>query len=466
MKKLILSSLIITALLFTISSCKKTGFITSGDALLRTSVDTLHYDTVFTSFGSITQSFKIFNVNDQKLKLSNVQLMGGSASFFKLNVDGLAGTSFSDIEIDANDSIYVFVNVTINPNTANLAFLVQDSIRIQYNGNTRYVQLDAFGQNARFMRSKRVTTDSLWKNDLPVVILGSLSVDANKTLTIQKGTKIYFHADAPMIVNGTLKAIGNRWDSTKIKFAGDRLDAPYKDFPGSYPGIVFSSSSKDNLLQFCNIINAYQGVVVQSPSTNANPKLTLNECIFDNIYDVAIGGLNSSITARNCLVTNAGSNVALYGGSYSFNHCTFSSYGNTYVSHKKPVFTASNTDGTTAYTFNCQVKNSIIYGEGGIVDDEIATNKQGTGTFTLTFDNVLYKVKNTDPANAVFSGTILKNVQPQFDTINVSNRYFNWRLRSTSPCINKATASGVLYDLDSNLRTLGIAPDLGCYEKQ
>src|SRR5687767_2789068 len=112
-----LSLFVLAVILF---SCKKTGFITSPDAFLRTSVDSLHFDTVFTTTGSTTQFFKIFNPNDQKLRLSNVQLMGGAASPFKLNVDGMPGTIFSDIEIEANDSIYAFVTVSINPSAASL----------------------------------------------------------------------------------------------------------------------------------------------------------------------------------------------------------------------------------------------------------------------------------------------------------------------------------------------------------
>lgn len=456
------------------ASCKKESFITSSDALLRTSVDTLHYDTVFTTVGSITQSFKIFNANDQKLRLSNIQLMGGSSSFFKINVDGVAGTSFNDVEINANDSLYVFATVTINPNANNLPFVVQDSIRINYNGNTTFVQLDALGQNAHFLRDKRITTDSTWKNDLPYVILGSVLVDSAKTLTINKGCKIYFHADAPMIVNGTLKAIGDKNDLDRIKFSGDRLDDPYKYFPGSWPGIYFNRSSKDNEMQYCIIKNAYQGTIVLNPPPfpNTNTKLSLKECILDNIYDVAVGGSNTSIDARNCLITNCGYNVFITaGGTYSFNQCTLASYGSNYLSHKYPVLTISNVvSGNITDNLNCSIKNSIIYGEGGIVDDEISIIKPTSTatTFNVSFDNILYKMKSSDPTTATFSGNKLKNIAPVFDSIDVGNRFYNFRLSPTSPCINKAAANVpvITFDLDGNARTLGTLPDLGCYEKQ
>jgi hypothetical protein len=44
-----------------VQSCKKDGFITNADAVVYLSEDTLHFDTVFTSTGSTTQLFKIFN---------------------------------------------------------------------------------------------------------------------------------------------------------------------------------------------------------------------------------------------------------------------------------------------------------------------------------------------------------------------------------------------------------------------
>jgi len=454
------------AVVFLLFSCKKTGFITTPDAFLRTSEDTLHFDTVFTTTGSTTQFFKIFNPNDKKLKLSNVQLMGGTASPFKLNVDGTPGVNFNDIEIDANDSIYAFVTVTINPTLATLPFVVTDSIRITYNGNTKFVQLDALGRNANFMRGRRVTQDTTWTNTMPIVILGGLTIDAGKTLTINKGVKVYLHADAPIYVDGSIRAIGEKYDSTRIIFQGDRLDEPYKNFPGSWPGILFRTNSQDNLLQFVTIKNAYQAVVAQNPSFTANPKLTLNECIIDNIYDVAVGGVNSSINARNCQITQSGYNVFLIGGNYRFDFCTIASYGSSYLQHKNPVVVLSDVSGTTQLPLNAAFSNSIIYGEGGTVDDEILFNRKGTQAYTPSFDNTLYKMKNAEPSYASFTGNKIKNVTPQFDSINTSRLIFNFRLKSTSPAINKAGPTGLPLDLDGKNRLLGTLPDLGAYEKQ
>src|SRR5574337_1379997 len=177
-------------------ACNKESFTGDSSVLLKTSVDTLHFDTVFTSTGSATQFLKIFNDNNQGIHISSVKLAGGASSPFKINVDGIAGPQVNNTDVSADDSVYIYVTVSVNPTAANLPFLVQDSIEINYNGNTKFVQLDAYGRNAHFFRNKTVKTSEAWNNDLPYVILGRLTVDTNATLTINKGCQIYSHADA------------------------------------------------------------------------------------------------------------------------------------------------------------------------------------------------------------------------------------------------------------------------------
>src|ERR1700741_2556998 len=138
-------------MLLSMSACRKDSFITSPQAVLYTSTDSIKFDTVFTQTGSVTEIFKIFNGNDQKLLLSKVKLMGGSASSFHININGVPGPEADNVEIDANDSIYVFVTVNIDPNSSNLPFIVSDSIQVSYNGNNKFVQLQAYGQNAPFL---------------------------------------------------------------------------------------------------------------------------------------------------------------------------------------------------------------------------------------------------------------------------------------------------------------------------
>lgn len=462
--KLLLKNLLIVLIAFIAFSCKKTTFIDSPDAMVNFSADTLHYDTVFATAGSVTQLFKILNPNDRKLRLSQIKLMGGATSPFKINVDGTAGATFSDIELEPNDSVYVFVSVTVNPNNANLPFIVQDSILVNYNGNNKYVQLQAFGQNAHFFRAKKITADSTWSNDLPYVILGNLSVDSNVTLSINKGCKIYCHSNAPFIVNGTLKVNGEVYDSTRVIFQGDRLDPGYNDLPAAWPGIFFTASSVNNVLTYAIIKDAYQGIITVS-ARSANPKIILNQCIINNIYDAGIISVASSIRAANCLISNCGSNIFIAaGGSYLFNYCTAASYANAYIDHKNPVLSVSNADDqnqTLALTAHFQ--NCIFYGEGGTVENEIVIDKKASADlFDVTFKNILYK--NKDNTIDELSANSIKNQAPDFDTIDAGKRYFNFHLKPNSPAVKAGVPTSISIDLDGKRRG-ALQPDLGCYEQ-
>ncbi len=460
-----------TILSFFLFSCKKESFTDSPDARLVTGVDTLKFDTVFTSVGSVTQGFTIVNDNDKKLRISQIKLGGGSTSSFSINVDGVAGTSFGDIEMNANDSIYVFVKVTIDPTAANAPFVIEDSIEINFNGNTSKVYLQAYGQNARFINGGHINTNTVWDNKLPYVILNSLTIDKGVILTLEKGTKVYCHATAPIIVNGTLKAMGDSAEVNRVIFRGDRLDPDYIDLPAGWPGILFSDSSRNNELNYTNILNAYQAVVVAGGITLSPVKLTLNQCIIDNAYDVGLYAINASVSATNCLISqcgndgqpgSGGSNLILtVGGKYVFNHCTFVTYANLYQNHKQPVVYISNTDGTSTASLDAQFVNSIIYGQGGLTEDELVVKSAPTDN--VLFTNVLYKVKN-DPA-AVFTDCI-KNEYPQFDSVNTSRQEYNFRLKDISPAIDAGRTSSVIIDLDGNPRPVGIKPDMGCYERQ
>jgi len=466
MKQALIYTVIFSLILF--YGCKKDTFITSKDARVLLSADSLHFDTVFTTTGSVTQLFKIKNGNSQKLKIDNVILKGGTASAFKINVDGITGPGVKNIELDANDSIFVFVTATIDPSLAAQPFIIRDSIGIESNGNSQFVQLEAWGQNAHFLRNLKITGNTVWTNDLPYVILGGLQVDTAATLTIQKGCKIYLHADAPLLVDGSLQVNGEKDDIARVYFNGDRLDYPYNEYPAGWPGIYFRSTSKNNVLQYAVIRNAYQGLVAQQPSINANPKLTLNECIIDNIYDVGIYGIETSISAANCLISNCGKNVQLvYGGNYQFIHCTMPTIANNYIAHKDPVLYISNyvqaggnvfTDDLSAVFTNC-----IIWAENGTAENEVITSKQGAAAFNVNFTNCLWKVKTT-PSN-ITAANIINNTNPVFDSINVTKNFFNFRLKENSPAIDKGIITGLATDLDGNPRTTGL-PDLGAYEKQ
>lgn len=462
MKAISIFFLLLIAFTSLIISCKKTGFTDSKDALVFFSEDALHFDTVFTTAGSITQSFKIFNANDQKLRINTIQLSGGNTSFFKMNVDGTAGASFSNIEIAPNDSIYVFVAVTIDPTDEHTPFLIEDSIGINYNGNETFVQLDAYGQNAHFLTNATVTQDTVWSNALPFVLLGGLTIEEGNVLTIEKGARIYNHAGANITVNGTLKAIGEKYDSTKIVFRNDRLDDYYKDLPASWGGIIFTENSKNNELSFTSVLNATNALTVRNPASNSNPKLIMQQCIINNASNIGLYGIYSSVDAVNCLISNCGQNIKIVaGGHYNFNHCTVAAYSNLFLTHNNPVLSITDLDDNNqSFPLTAGFANSIFYGDDGIVDDEISLQQTGNNSFDVSFENVLYK-GNSITADFINS---IQNQDPLFTTIEVFDNIYNFRLQEFSPCISTGISNGIITDLDGNPRDEN--PDIGCYEYQ
>ena len=122
------------ALLFSIlliggltGSCKKSSGLSQSNVTF--SVDTLLFDTVFTTLGTTTQQFKIYNPDAKTVIIQEVELMGGKTSPFRLNVDGASGIKFDNLSIEGKDSLYAFVDVKLNVNNQSLPLVVEDSIR-------------------------------------------------------------------------------------------------------------------------------------------------------------------------------------------------------------------------------------------------------------------------------------------------------------------------------------------------
>ncbi|WP_336515239.1 hypothetical protein [Pollutibacter soli] len=446
------------------ASCKKESLNTDAGARISFSADTLFFDTVFTRTGSITHQVKIFNANQGRLHLDEIRIGGGSSSPFMMNADGTEGIIVNDLDIASGDSLYVFVTVTIDPNSDQLPFIVTDSLLIAYNGREEKIQLQAFGQNANFLRSNLLQGSHIWNNELPYVILGGIQIDTGAMLTIEKGTRVYLHADAPFIVDGTLKINGTKTDS--VVFAGDRLDKEYRDLPAGWPGIYFRGTSKNNQITYAILKNGYQGVVTDQPSPNAEPKLRIHETVIDNMYEAALTGLNSSFEAINCRITNSGINILiLKGGNYDIKHCTAASYSNLFITHKNPVLYINNWDsvGGTVYSYNllARLTNNIFWSDDGIVENEVVVSKRGSNSFDVTFENNLYRA-NVDPENSFLINN-LKNLDPLFDSVNASARYYDFHIgKFPSPAIDYGVPAGVLIDLDG--KTRGATPSIGCYE--
>jgi hypothetical protein len=188
-------------------SCEQNNPIADPDAKLGFSSDTVLFDTVFTTVGSTTQNFRVYNPHSQPIVIDRISLANSPGTPFRLNINGHQVNSLEKVEIPANDSIYIFVEVTLNPNGQNLPMVIQDSVVFQTNGNAQDVDLIAFGQDVHLVNGEILKTRT-WMNDKPYLVYNSMMVDTLQTLTIQAGTRIHFHKGSSMLVKGTLKARG------------------------------------------------------------------------------------------------------------------------------------------------------------------------------------------------------------------------------------------------------------------
>ncbi len=450
-------------------SCKKERFITDSNALVNISADSIKFDTVFTSTSSITQSFKIRNDNSEKLMISKIKLMGGSTSSFRININGNPVTEENNIEVAPFDSIYIFIAVTINPNNNSNPFIVNDSILISYNGNNRFVQLEAYGQNAHYLNNQMILQNQNWVNDLPYVILGKLTIDTNAILTIDAGCKIYLHSNANFFIDGTLIVNGEK--NNEVVFTGDRLDEYYKDLPGSWMGINYNAISKNNLLNYAIIKNAKDAISVKGLSINSNPKLTIHQCIINNAQSSGIYSNNGSVAVDNSIVSNCGSNVLIeLGGEYTFTNCTIASYANAMLPHSNPVLKATNfsfPNGILATeSLSGNFNNCIFWGEGGVSENEVSIEKEGSNPYNVTFDHCLYKATEA-PVNANIISSF-RNIAPAFDSINVSEKYYDFQTTRdiNAPGVDAGALTIFTKDLNNLSRMVGGSTDIGCYEKQ
>ena len=213
-KTIVITLLSLITLFF---GCKKNNILTSSIYDINISVDTVLFDTLFTTIGSTTKRIKCYNNNNGIINISQINLLNGEDSPFRINVDGASGVTFEDLSILPGDSIFIFIEVTIDPNGTNLPLIVEDEIIFETNNNISKVVLNAWGQDAYYHVNEIV--QGIWSNDKPHVIYGVAAVgypniDSNLSLTIEPGTKIHGHSNAvdPIVV----KSVSNNTVSTEI----------------------------------------------------------------------------------------------------------------------------------------------------------------------------------------------------------------------------------------------------------
>lgn len=449
------------------SSCVKEDFYSSPEARLVFSVDTVYFDTVFTTFGTTTKWLKVFNPYKQSLKISSIQLTGGSNSNYRINVDGFASPEVNNLVIKGKDSLFVFIEATIDPANQNSPLVVEDSLFFTTNGNRQKVNLIAWGQDVNLINGEVLQTQT-WTSDKPYLIYNSMLVDSGQVLTINEGSRLYFHRKSRMYVAGTVKAMGTLENPVLIQ--GDRLEADYKNIPGQWEGIWLMAGSKNNEFHHAQIRNAVNGIWVDTLANSPNPTLLLANVKIENMTSAGIYAQGSTIYAYNCLITNCGKYaVALtLGGSYEFYHCTFANFWS---------FSARRTPSVILNNYyidifkNVQVRpllkaifgNCIIYGD--------RTNELGFDFFSgqvdydFYFDHCLIKVSENNMFNPVMYRNTILNKNPGF--VSVGDREFT--LDSVSVAMDAGFINyALIHPLDFFLknRTIDEGPDLGAFERQ
>ena len=78
------------------NSCLDENFTSSPDKRLTFSADTLRFDTIISTVSSSTRKIMIYNTNNEGIRVSNVTLVNGDNSGFRINLDGVKGTSFEN----------------------------------------------------------------------------------------------------------------------------------------------------------------------------------------------------------------------------------------------------------------------------------------------------------------------------------------------------------------------------------
>ncbi len=452
-----------------IVSCKKENFYTGNDAKLKFSIDTLQFDTVFTTIGSATRYFIVYNIQNKPIKISSIRLAKGNQSFFRMNVNGISTKEIKNVEVEAKDSLFIFVEVKIDPTNQNNPVVIQDSIEFHLNGNMQDIDLVAFGQDVHLINAQIISEHTTWIADKPYLIYNSMLVDSNVTLTIEAGATLYFHHKSRMYIKGTLIANGSL--QSPIIFRGDRLESWYQKIPGQWDGIYFVMGSKDNVMNYCEVRNAIIGIQADTLASLTQPTLTISNSKILNMNVAGIFAQGSTIKAWNCIIANCGQfAIALtIGGSYEFYHCTI--YNTWYYTNRQTPSVWLNNYYQDIYG-NIQVRplekatfaNCIIYGnrETEIIIDKFPSSP----VFAYEFRNCLIKAGNDlNTQNQTNWINIYKNEQPKF--IDASNEKFE--LDSLSFCIDKGDLFiGTQYpwDYKGNSRISDAKPDLGAIEKQ
>ena len=445
-------------------------------ANLTLSVDTLTFDTVFTGKGSATKIVMLRNRTKSPLVIDRVAQADGTS--FRINLDGEDSLSYlKNISLPAGDSMYLFVRATIDPQQSNSPVLVTDQLTFFLsNGNSRVLQLEAYGQDVTLIDSMVVYENHTFTADKPYLIRRYIASAPEATVTIEKGATFYMHKDASAVFYGPVNAIGTTEEP--IVFSGDRLDdyvpgIPYLYVPGQWAGVYLYDEEMQApawQLENIRILSAVNGLFCYGKSQTMHPTLTLLNARIHNHDQYGLVLMNTDATVMNSEISNCASYcVYLDGGTSTFTHNTIASY----YRH-------------TAYNSNVGMYDTPREDVAAVYIYNLTKNRETRASF---YNNIITGVRKNqlviaDPFperyTGEFCGNYLKtdtlrlpgaqnNVYAQdSDSVFINDyyadyQYYDFRLDSLSPArgIADSVRSVTLpFDLMGNPRTTW---DAGCY---
>lgn len=488
----------LTFLVLLLAACEVDRDFVTGDAVqLRFELDTLSFDTVFTARGSATRLFKVYNDATDPVMIDRIAVAGETGVDFTFNVDGTMGPVAEDVVIFARDSIYVFVEVEVDPTEPEAVspFIAEDRLIFTTGNVQEAVVLQAFGQNANYLNGFRrgsffqpICQDGTFvlPTDLPTVIYGSMFIDSC-TVRALAGTRIYFHGGIQRneviggsgifndgfiytLPDGRLELLGTLEDP--VILATDRLEEGYASSRGAYRGLIFGPGSRGNRIEHTDIRNSIVGVTADSL---AEVRIENTRIVYSS--GPAVTGYQSDLTIRNSLFhSNFGNTVQLLkGGNLLMEHTTLANYGVDASALLVQNFACDEaTQECLAAPFTGRIRNSIISGSrSGELALADGFEGEQPGFFTL---EITHSVVKTDADFLESSGGIFAdfyteycqgcyNLQPG-DPLYVSISADDYHLDSLSVARNLGRFLPELpTDLEGNRRDTD-TPDAGALEWQ
>jgi hypothetical protein len=433
-------------------SCEKDPRLKDHSAKLVFSADTVLFDTIFTGIGSATRHFKVYNPYKETLEIDIISLSGLNTSVYRINVDGVSGRIFNNMVLRGGDSLYIFVEVTIDPLEGNLPMVVEDSIMFSINGNLQAVRLVAWGQDFNLLDDRVLQTDLLTAGK-PYLVYNSITVDSGRVLRIEPGVRLHFHRNSRLSVAGSVIVSGS-FDQPVI-FEGSRTETAYRNIPGQWEGIILMPGSRNNQFVNTRIRNAVNGIIVETEGEIEAPVLYLASSRIENMTYAGIFTRNTSVHAYNTIISNCGHHAVAItgGGNYAFYHCTMANYWNFSARRTPSVIIDDNAP------VNVVVANTIIHGSQSRETGFPFNPRPG---FDVKFSYCLLPLADNDP-QGIFQNCIFDSVPGFIDAAE-----FNYRLTELSPAIDAGDPlTGLQFptDYEGKSRLVDKAPDIGAFEK-